>query len=324
MKMGIKIKVIGIGGAGCNAVSRMMKSKIKGVDLIILNTDVQDLKKTNAHLKLHIGKKITQSWGTGMDPEIGKKAALESKEEISEILKGSDMIFIVFGAGGGTGTGAGPVVAEIAKNLGILTLAIVTKPFSFEGAFRKKIALEGIAKLKEKVDSLIIIENDKLLGVLDQKISISNAFWFCDDILHQAIEGITDLIFLPGIINVDFANIKAILKNSGTAFFGAGKAEGEKRAEKAVKIALNSPLLSNSVRGAKGILFNVSGNKDMTLSEIEEIAKIILEEVNSGLKNKNHTDKNTLTSQTKIVFGAVYDNRIKKGEIKVTLIATGF
>jgi len=323
-----KIKVIGIGGSGCNAISRMMKSKIKAVELIALNTDAQDLKKTQNYLKIQIGKKITQGLGTGMDPELGRKAALESKDEIGEILKGADMVFITFGAGGGTGTGAAPIVAEIAKNLGILTVAIVTKPFSFEGAFRKKIALEGIKKLKEKVDSLVMIENDKLFEVLDQKTSISNAFWFCDDILRQAVQGITDLIFLPGIINVDFADIKAILKNSGTAFFGVGQSQGEKRAESAAKMALNSPLLGVSCQGAKGVLFNVSGSKDMTLSEIEEIAKIITEEINPKIKkeeiSKIASGKVSPNSQTKIIFGAVYDNKMKKGEIKVTLIATGF
>ena len=327
-----KIKVVGIGGSGCNAISRMTKHKVQGVELIALNTDVQDLKKTRAHFKIQIGKKLTHGLGAGMDPEIGRKAALESKEKISEILKGADMVFLIFGAGGGTGTGAGPVVAELAKNFGILTVAIVTKPFSFEGSFREKIAAEGIKKLKEKVDSLVIIENNKLFEVLDKNTSIFNAFWFCDDILRQAIESITDLIFLPGIINVDFADIKAILENSGTAFFGTGYAEGEKRAEKAIRMALNSPLLGISVRGSKGILFNVSSNKDIALSEIEEIARIIIQEVvpKDRLKEKTEDisnlglDKMLLNSQMKIIFGAVYDNRVKKGQIKVTLIATGF
>ena len=304
-----KIKVIGIGGSGCNAISRMMKCKIKGVELIAFNTDVQDLRKIKAHLKLQIGKKITQGLGAGMDPEVGKKAAIESKEEISEILKGSDMVFITGGEGGGTCTGAAPIVAEISKNLGALTVAIVTRPFSFEGAFRKKITDDGIKKLKEKVDTFLVIKNDKLLEILDPKIAISNAFWICDDILRQAVQGITDLIFSPGIINIDFAGVKAIMKNSGTALFGEGKALGEKRAEEAVKLALNSPLLGMSCAGAKGVLFNVSGNKDVTLSEIEEIAKIISQEVNS---------------EAKIIFGAVQDEKLKKGEIKVTIIATGF
>lgn len=309
MKTSTKIKVVGVGGSGCNAISRMMKCKIQGVELVALNTDAQDLQETRAHQKLRIGRKITQGLGTGMNPEIGKRAALESREEISEILKGSDMIFITYGCGGGTGSGAGPIVAEIVKNQGILTVAVITKPFSFEGAYRRKIAESGIKKLKEKVDSLLVIQNDKLLEILDPKITISNAFWICDDILRQAVQGISDLIVLSGIINVDFADVKAIMKNSGTALFGIGKAKGEKRAETAAKLALNSPLLDVSCRGAKGVLFNVSGNKDVALSEIEEVAKVITQEVNP---------------EAKVIFGAVQDEKLKKGEIKVTVIATGF
>ncbi len=309
MKPTTKIKVIGVGGSGSNTVSRMMRAKIKGVELIALNTDAQDLAKSRAHFKLHIGKKITQGLGTGMNPEIGKRAALENKEEISEILKDTDMVFITYGSGGGTGTGAGPVVAEIAKNLGVLTVAIVTKPFSFEGAYRRKIAELGIRKLKEKVDTLLTIQNDKLLEILDLKTTVLNAFWVCDDILRQAVQGISDLIVLPGIINVDFADVKAIMKNAGTAIIGIGRAKGEKRAEQAAKSALYSPLLDISCRGAKGILFNVSGGKDISLSEIDEIAGIITQEINP---------------EAKVVFGAVQDEKLKKGEIKVTVIATGF
>ena len=309
MKTAAKIKVVGIGGSGNNAISRMMRCKIKGVELVALNTDAQDLKKTRAHLKLRIGKKITQGLGTGMNPEIGKKAASESREEISEILKDSDMVFVTYGAGGGTGTGAGPIVAEISKNSGALTVAVVTKPFSFEGAFRKKIAEQGIRKLKEKVDSLLVIQNDKLLEILEPKTTISNAFWFCDDILRQAVQGISDLIVLPGIINIDFADVKTIMKDSGTALFGIGKAKGEKRAEAAARLALNSPLLDISCQGAKGVLFNVSGSKDVALSEIEEVARIITQEINP---------------EAKVIFGAVQDEKLKKGEIKVTVIATGF
>jgi len=309
MKTATKIKVVGIGGSGCNAVSRMMKCKIQGVELIALNTDAQDVKKTRAHQKLRIGKKITQGLGTGMNPEVGKRAALESREKISEILKGSDMVFVTYGTGGGTGTGAGPVVAEIAKNQRALTVAVVTKPFSFEGVYRKKISEAGIRKLKEKVDTLVVIQNDKLLEILDQKTTISNAFWICDDILRQAVQGISDLITLSGIINVDFADVKVVMKNSGTALFGVGKAKGEKRAETAARLALNSPLLDVSCKGAKGVLFNVSGNKDVALSEIEEVAKVITQEVNP---------------EAKVIFGAVQDEKLKKGEIKVTVIATGF
>jgi len=320
--MDTKIKVVGIGGSGGNTLSRMKKAKlaetrshlasraaIEGVELIAINTDYQDLNKTKADFKLRIGKKITQGLGTGMKPEIGEAAAKESREEIRQILRGGDLIFITYGAGGGTGTGAGPIVAEFAKNLGALTIAVVTKPFSFEGQTRAKIAETGIEKLKGKVDSLICIKNDKLLEILNPKTSITSAFWFCDDILREAVKGISDLITLPGIINLNFADIKSILKNSGTSLFGIGRAEGEKRAQIAANLALNSPLLElTTPRGAKGVLFNVSG-RDFSLFEVEEIGKIITKEVNPGAK---------------VIFGAVQDENLKKGEIKVTVIATGF
>lgn len=309
MRTNTKIKVIGVGGSGSNAISRMMKCKIKGVELIAINTDDQDLKKTRAHYKIRIGRNLTRGLGTGMNPEIGRKAAEEQREELSEILKDTDMIFVAYGAGGGTGTGAGPVVAEIAKNLGALTVAIVTKPFSFEGIFRQKIAESGIRKLKERVDSLITISNDKLLEFFDQKNTIVNAFWFCDEILRRAVQGISDLILLPGIINVDFASVKTIMKNSGTALFGIGKAKGEKRAQRAALAAIHSPLLNISPKGAKGVLFNVSGRQDVSLSEIDEVARVITEEV---------------SPEAKIIFGAVQDEKLRKGEIKVTVIATGF
>jgi cell division protein FtsZ len=304
-----KIKVVGIGGSGSNAVSRMKKCKIKGVELVAINTDVQDLRKARADLKLRIGRKLTQGLGSGMNPEIGKRAALENRDEIQEILKDTDMVFIAGGLGGGTCTGAAPVVAQIAKNLGNLTIAIVTKPFSFEGSARMRIAERGIRNLKEKVDTLILISNDKLLSVLDPKVSLLSAFWICDDILRQAVKGISDLIMLPGIVNVDFADVKAILKNSGTALFGTGRARGTRRAEEAAVSAINSPLLDTSPKGAKGILFNVSGGKDISLSEIDEIAKVICQEVNP---------------EAKVIFGAVQSEILEIGEIKVTVIATGF
>jgi len=304
-----KIKVVGVGGAGCNAISRMAKAKIEEVELVAINTDLQDLKKVRADFKIRIGKNLTRGLGAGMNPEIGKEAAKEQKEEIKEILKDADLIFVTYGAGGGTGSGAGPVVADISKNLGILTVAIVTKPFSFEGVFRKEIAEKSLNVLKDKVDSLISISNDKLLSVLIPGIPLGEAFWAGDDILRQAVQGISDLILLPGIINVDFAAVKSVLKNSGTALFGIGWAEGEKRAQEAALGAINSPLLNKSCKGAKGVLFNVSGGKDISLSEIEEIAKIITKEVNPGAK---------------IIFGAVQSEKLKKGEIKVTVIATGF
>jgi len=304
----IKIKVVGIGGSGGNAISRMMKAKIRGVDLIAINADFQDLKKTSAHHRIQIGKELTQGLGTGMNPEIGKKAALESKEKISQALRNTDLVFITYGAGGGTGTGAGPVVAEIAKELGLLTIAVVTTPFSFEGQARKKIAELGVRRLKERVDSLITISNDKLLSILDPNIPLLKAFWFCDDILRQAVQGISDLIILPGIINVNFADVKEIIKNSGTALFGVGRARGEKRAETAARLAISSPLLDSSCKGAKGVLFNISG-EDISLSEIDEAAKIITKEINP---------------EAKVIFGAIQNERLKKGELKVTVIATGF
>jgi cell division protein FtsZ len=303
-----KIKVVGVGGSGGNAVSRMKKSKIEGVELVAINTDAQDLKKARADLKLRIGRKTTQGLGTGMNPEIGAKSALENREEISEILKGSDLIFLTGGLGGGTFSGAAPVVAEISKNLGILTIGICTLPFSFEGSYRRKIALTGKEKLKEKVDALITIENDKLLEISEPKTSLISAFWLCDDILREGVRGISDLITLSGIVNVDFADVKTILKNSGTALFGKGVAKGAGRAEMAAKLALSSPLLNISPKGAEGVLFHVSG-KDISLTEIEEIGKILTQEINP---------------QAKVIFGAVQDEKLKEGEIKVTLIATGF
>jgi len=308
MSTPIKIKVIGIGGSGSNAISRMKSAKISGVELIAINTDSQDLRDTKADVKIQIGRELTLGLGAGMNPEIGKKAALENKEDILKVLENTDMVFITYGAGGGTGTGAGPVIAELAKNLGILTVAVVTRPFSFEGQARQNIAEIGIKKLKENVDSLIVISNDKLLSILDPNISLVDAFWICDDTLHQAVCGISDLIILPGIINVNFADIKEIIKNSGTALFGVGRAAGEKRAETAARLAINSPLLDASCKGAKGVLFNISG-EDISLSEIDEAAKVITKEINPDAK---------------IIFGAIQNEKLKKGQMKVTVIATGF
>lgn len=304
-----KIKVVGIGGSGGNAISRMKKTKIEEVELIAINTDWQDLKKIKADVKLRIGQKTTQGLGTGMDPEIGRKSAEEQKGEITEILKGADMVFLTGGLGGGTFSGAAPTVAEISKNLGILTIAICTSPFSFEGNYRRKIALAGKEKLKERVDALIAIKNDKLLENLDPKTPVLNAFWLCDDILREGVRGISDLIMKPGIVNIDFASVKTILENSGTCLFGVGQASGEKRAEMAARAALHSPLLDGPPKGAKGILFNVSGGKDVSLSEIEEIGRILTQEINP---------------EAKVIFGAVQDEKLKKGEIKVTVIVTGF
>jgi cell division protein FtsZ len=308
-KTNIKIKVVGVGGSGSNAVSRMANCQIKGVEFIVLNTDAQDLARAKADVKLRIGGRTTQGLGAGMNPEKGKKSAIESRGEIMEKIKGAEMVFITYGTGGGTGTGAGPVVAQISRELGILTLAVVTTPFSFEGKARLKIAENGIRRLKENVDTLIVISNNKLLSALDQSISLDNAFLACDDILRQAVQGISDLIMLPGIINVNFADVKSIMTDAGSALFGVGKAQGKARAEKAALSAINSPLLDISIKGAKGILFNVSGGKDISLSEVDEAASVITKEANP---------------EAKIIFGAIQNENLKQGEIKVTVIATGF
>ena len=307
--MTTKIKVVGIGGSGGNAISRMKKSKIAGVELIAVNTDYQDLKKIRADFKLQIGKKLTEGLGAGMNPEVGRKAAEEQRADIEKILRGADMIFLTGGLGGGSFTGAAPVIAEISKSLGILTIAICTLPFSFEGNYRKKIALSGKERLKERVDALIVIKNDKLLENLDPKIPLLNAFWLCDDILREGVRGISDLIIKPGIINVDFADIKETMKDSGTAIFGVGIAKGEKRASEAAKKAIQSPLLGISPKGAKGVLFNVSGGRDISLAEIEEIGRLLTQEINP---------------QARVLFGAVWDEELPRGEIRVTVIITGF
>ena len=309
MKPRTNIKVVGIGGAGGNAVSRMASAKIQGVELIALNCDIQDLKKTKAAKTLQIGRNLTKGLGAGMNPEIGRLAAEENKEEISELLKGADMVFLACGLGGGTGTGATPVVAELAKQAGSLVVVVATMPFSFEGIQRHQVAKTALATLESKIDTLLIIPNDKILTQGEKNISLLSAFWKCDDVLRQAVQGITDLILLPGIINVDFADLKAIMRNSGPAFFGQGQAKGERRAETAVNLAINSPLLDFSISGAKGILFNISGGDDLSLSEISEASKIIT-------KNADN--------RAKIVFGAVHDKRLPRGEIKITVIATGF
>ena len=304
-----KIKVIGIGGSGCNAISRMIACKIQGVDFVAINTDAQDLHHTKATEKVHIGKNLTRGLGAGMNPEIGRQAAEENRDDIHEIVKGSDMVFITCGFGGGTGTGAAPIVAEAAKDSGALTVGVVTKPFSFEGLQRARIAEEGLRQLRDKVDTLITIPNDKLLSVIDNKTSLLNAFSIVDDVLRQAVQGISDLVVTPGIVNVDFADIKAIMQDAGSALMGIGRASGDDRAIEAAKAAINSPLLEISIDGAKGVLFNVSGGSDMTMNEINDAAKIITESIDS---------------EAKVIFGAVIDEKLKKGEIKITVVATGF
>jgi len=304
--MNPKIKVIGVGGSGSNTVSRMEKFKMQEIELLAVNTDAQALYFSKADKKILIGKNVTKGLGTGMNLDLGRESAEESKQEISENLKGADMVFVTCGLGGGTGSGASPIIAEISKGLGILTIGVVTIPFSFEGQERKKVADIALKNLREKVDSLLIISNDKLLKVIDEKTTVSNAFSICDDVLREAVQSITDLILVPGIINIDFASVVSVMKNSGQSIFGVGRASGEKRAVLAAESAISSPLLDSSVKGAKAVLFSVSGN-DVTLSEIQEAAKVITKNVDS---------------RAQIIFGAVKDSNLKKGEIKITVIAT--
>lgn len=304
-----RIKVMGVGGAGGNALARMISSRIQGVEFIAANSDFQDLHKSGAPTKLQIGKNLSRGLGAGMNPEIGRQAASDAKEEILEALKGADMVFITAGMGGGTGTGASPVIAEIARDVGALTVAIVTKPFAFEGAQRSRIAEEGWNLLRDKVDSIITIPNDRLLSIIDRKTPILEAFSVVDDVLRQGVQGISDLITIPGIINVDFADVRAVMVSSGSALMGIGRGSGEDRAIEAAKMAINSPLLEVAIDGAHGVLFNVSGGIDLGMAEINEAAKIITENIDPNAK---------------VIFGAVQDDKLKKGEIKITVIATGF
>ncbi len=301
--------MVGVGGGGGNALGHMIAHKIHGVDFIAINCDTQDLHQCPAPVKLNIGKNLTKGLGGGMDPEVGRNAAEENKGEIAETLKGADMVFITTGLGGGTGTGASPIVAEAAKDSGALTVGVVTKPFHFEGVQRARIAEDGWHRLREKVDALITIQNDKLLHLIDRNMSLTESFAIVDDVLRQGVQGISDLITQPGIVNLDFADVRAVMKDAGSALMGIGRASGEDRAVVAAKAAINSPLLEVSIDGAKGVLFNVSGGPDLTMTEINEAAKIITESV--------HPD-------AKIIFGAAHDERLKKGEVKVTVIATGF
>ena len=303
------IKVIGVGGAGGNAIDRMMQCKIKGIELIAANTDIQDLRKIKAHKKIRIGLESNKGLGTGMNPELGKKAAQESRGELLDILQDTDMVFLAAGLGGGTGGGAIPVIAELAKSQKVLTIAVVTKPFSFEGSWRARLADRALQELKAKVDTLLVIPNDKVLELSDQDTPVIFAFWKVDEILRQAVQGISDLIVVPGIINVDFADVRSIMQNSGQAVFGMGQGKGEKRIETALETALHSPLLTMSTKGAKGILFNIAGSGDLSLTEINNAAQHMRE---------------TVSSQAKIIFGAVKDPSLKSGEVKITVIATGF
>lgn len=304
-----RIKVLGVGGSGKNAVNHMVSSKVKGVDFIAVNTDAQDLHNSLAKKKIHIGKNLTKGLGTGMNPEFGQKAANETKEEIQEVIKGADMIFLAGGLGGGTCSGSAPVIANIAKEAGALTVAVVTKPFFFEGRQRMRIAEQALDNLRKEVDAIIVIPNDRLLSNISKETTAKNAFAMCDDILKQAVEGISDLITTPGVINVDFADIKAVLKDAGSALMGIGIANGEKRAEEAAKMAINSPLLDLSINGAQGVLFSIAGGEDLTMFEIQDAAKVITE---------------TMDPDAKVIFGTINDTSLKKGDVKVTIIASGF
>ncbi|HPM38751.1 MAG TPA: cell division protein FtsZ [Candidatus Pacearchaeota archaeon] len=303
-----KIKVVGIGGAGSNTIDRLTKSRIKGVDLLSINTDIQDLKKKNAHIKLRIGEKTTKGLGSGMKPEVGKLSAKENYKQIEELLKGSDIVFLTAGLGGGTGSGATPIISEITKKLGILTVGIFTLPFSFEGKKRKKIALDSLEEIEKKVNTLIVIPNDKLINPNLPKLSVEDAFLKCDEFLKEAVESISNVITATGVLNLDFSDIKEVLKDGGTAFFGIGRSQGKDRAIKAVENALQSPITKISLKKTNGVLFNVaSGTQDVLLSEIKKIAEII---------------KGKSLPNVKIIFGTSFDEKLLKDEIRVTVIAT--
>lgn len=304
-----RIRVVGVGGSGCNAVNYMVSEKVKGVEFIAVNSDAQDLHHSLAKKKINIGKNLTRGLGAGGNPDMGRRAAEETREEIANAIKGSDMIFITGGMGGGTGTGAAPVVAKIARETGALTVGVVTKPFLFEGQERMRLALHGIEELKKEVDALITIPNDRLLAIVDRETSVKAAFELCDGVLKQAVEGISDLITMPGIINVDFADIRSVMENAGSALMGVGLSTGEKRAEEAARGAINSPLLEVSITGARGVLFAIAGGDDLGMLEIQDAARVITESIDP---------------HAKVIFGAIRDEKLKKNEVRVTVIATGF
>jgi len=304
-----RIKVVGPGGSGKNALNHMINSKVRGVEFIAVNTDAQDLHQSLSKKKIHIGKNLTKGLGAGMNPEIGRRAAEETKEEIQEAIKGADMVFIACGLGGGTASGAASIIAKTAKELGALTVAVVTKPFSFEGKQRMSIADQSLELLKKEVDAIVVIPNDRLLATIDRNTTAKQAFAMCDEVLRQGVEGISYLITMPGIINIDFADIRTIMENAGSALMGIGQASGEKRAEEAAKMAISSPLLDLSINGAKGVLFSIAGGDDVGMLEIQDAAKIITESIDPNAK---------------VIFGAIKDDKLKKGDIKVTVIATGF
>ncbi len=302
------IKVVGVGGGGSNAVSRMVDAGLSGVDFIAANTDAQALLVVDADMKVHIGAESTRGLGAGANPEVGKAAATESRDELKDAIKGSDMVFVTAGEGGGTGTGGAPIVAEIARELGALTVGVVTRPFGFEGRKRADQAMMGIEELRDNVDTLIVIENDRLLQVVEKRTSIVDAFRMADDILRQGVQGITDLITVPGIVNLDFADVRAIMSDAGSALMGIGTASGENRAAEAAHTAVSSPLLESSIEGATGILLNITGPPDMGLFEVNEAAEVV---TSAADQNAN------------VIFGAVIDDALKD-EVRVTVIATGF
>lgn len=303
-----QIKVVGVGGGGSNAVNRMIEAGLRGVEFIAVNTDAQALMLSNAPVRVRIGDKLTKGLGAGGDPSVGSKAAEESSEDLAQSLDGSDMVFVTCGLGGGTGTGAAPVIARIAKETGALTVGVVTKPFGFEGSRRGAMAEQGLAALKKEVDTLIVIPNDRLLQIVDKKASVRDAFRIADDVLRQGIQGISELITVPGLINLDFADVRAIMSHGGSALMAVGRASGENRASEAAERAISNALLDVTIDGARGVLFNVRGGTDMTLVEVTEAADIV---------------KRTTHAEANIIFGAVVDEEMGD-ELQITVIATGF
>jgi cell division protein FtsZ len=305
-----RIEVVGVGGSGKGATNHMINAKVKGVDYLAINTDAQDLNNSLATKKIHIGKNLTKGLGAGMNPEVGRNAAEETRAEIQEALKNADMVFVAGGLGGGTGTGASPIIAKIAKEMGALTIGVVTKPFMFEGQRRMRLAEEGLAELSKSVDALIVVPNDKLMGSISKDTTAKDAFAMSDEVLKQAVEGISELITTPGTVgNIDFADIRAVLENAGSALMGIGTGTGENRAVDAAKAAISSPLIDVSIHGAKGVLFSIAGSDDLTMFEISEAARVITESVDPDAK---------------IIFGTVKDEKLKKNEVRVTVVAANF
>jgi cell division protein FtsZ len=302
------LKVVGVGGGGSNAVNRMVDAGLKGVEFVAVNTDAQALLMCEADVKLHIGAQATRGLGAGANPEVGHAAAMESRDEIKEALKGADMVFVTAGEGGGTGTGGAPVIADVARELGALTVGVVTRPFNFEGRKRAEQAQKGITELREKVDTLIIIPNDRLLQVVAKQTPVMEAFGMADDVLRQGVQGITDLITIPGLVNLDFADVRTVMRDAGSALMGIGEAEGDNRAAEAARAAVSSPLLEASVEGATGILLNITGGSDIGLFEVNEAAEVV-----TGAADQN----------ANVIFGAVIDENLA-GKVRVTVIATGF